>query len=297
MRTRQHGPSARSSEPKRSCDERDRGGVGDAAHGPGLSELLRSRSVAEARLWGDGVKTIGLLGGMSWESTVPYYRTINRIVGERLGRLHSARIVLYSVDFQEIEEMQHADRWEEAGALLSRAARSVESAGADFLVLCTNTMHRVAPRIEDAVSIPLLHIADATAERISSAGLETVGLLGTRFTMEQDFYRRRLEDRGGFRVILPAGSDRERVHRVIYDELCRGHVAEGSRAEFRRILSDLIGRGCEGVVLGCTEIGLLLGPDDAPVPLFDTAEIHAAAAALHALGQPTGALLRPGRDP
>ncbi len=231
------------------------------------------------------MKTAGLLGGMSWESTVSYYQTINRVVGKRLGGLHSAKILLYSVDFHDVEKLQRADRWEESGELLAKAARALESAGAEFLVLCTNTMHRVAPLIEASVSIPLLHIADATAESISAAGLTQVGLLGTRFTMEQEFYRGRLEERHGLKVVVPSEPDRESVHRIIYDELCRGQILEASRSEYRRVVLDLVARGCEGVVLGCTEIGLLLRPSDAPVPLFDTAEIHAEKAASYALGE------------
>jgi len=224
------------------------------------------------------MKTIGLIGGMSWESTVPYYQTINRLIGARLGGLHSARIVLFSVDFHEIEQLQHADRWTEAAEILARAARALERAGADFLVLCTNTMHRVAPEITRAVSLPLLHIADATAERIKAARLERVGLIATRFTMEQDFYRGRLEHTHGLQVLVPPAADREIVHRVIYDELCRGIVREESRAEFRRIVADLVRAGAGGVILGCTEIGLLLKDGDCTVPLFDTTRLHAAAA-------------------
>lgn len=235
------------------------------------------------------MKTIGLLGGMSWESTVSYYQTINRTVGDRIGGLHSAEILLYSVDFRDVERLQRAGRWEEAGELLSNAARTLESAGAGFLVLCTNTMHRVAPQIEASVSIPLLHIADATAERISSSGLTRVGLLGTRFTMEQDFYRGRLERRHGLAVVVPPERDRESVHRIIYDELCRGRVLESSRSEYQRIISGLVASGCEGIVLGCTEIGLLVRPADAPVPVFDTAEIHAEKAALYAMDGETAA--------
>jgi aspartate racemase len=229
------------------------------------------------------VKTIGLLGGMSWQSTVPYYQTINRVVGERLGGLHSARIVLHSVDFHEIEQLQHAGRWPEAGETLAGAARSLEGAGADFLVLCTNTMHRVAPQIEEAVTIPLLHIADATAVRIKAAGLQRVGLLGTRFTMEQEFYRGRLETRHDLEVLVPPDDDREAVHRIIYEELCRGRVLESSRKQYQDVVSSMVSRAAEGVILGCTEIGLLLRPSDAAVPLFDTAEIHAEAAAEYAL--------------
>jgi amino-acid racemase len=229
------------------------------------------------------VKTVGLLGGMSWESTVPYYRTINRVVGERLGGLHSARIVLYSVDFHEIEQLQHAARWSEAGDLLVQGARAIERAGADFLVLCTNTMHKVAAQIEEATRMPLLHIADPTAARIRAAGVGKVGLLGTRFTMEQDFYRGRLEGAHGLEVMVPPEADREIVHRVIYEELCHGRVLEGSRRRYQEIVSGLAARGADGIILGCTEIGLLLRPGDAQVPLFDTTEIHAEAAAEHAL--------------
>jgi aspartate racemase len=229
------------------------------------------------------VKTAGLIGGMSWESTVPYYRTINRAVGEALGGLHSARMVVYSVDFQEIEELQHAGRWTEAAEVLAAAGRAVERAGADFLVLCTNTMHKVAPQLEAAVGIPLLHIADATATRVRAAGVARVGLLGTRFTMEEDFYRGRLERGHGLEVLVPARGQRETVHRVIYEELCRGSVRDESRLEYQRIVGDLVGQGAEGVILGCTEIGLLLGPRDAEVPLFDTAQIHAEEAARYSL--------------
>jgi aspartate racemase len=229
------------------------------------------------------VKTIGLLGGMSWESTVPYYRIINQVVGERLGGLHSARLLLWSVDFEEIERLQRSERWEESGELLADAARTLESAGAELLVICTNTMHKVAGRVEESLTIPLLHIADATAEAIRDAGIGRVGLLGTRFTMEQDFYRGRLEERHGLDVTVPDEPGREATHRIIYEELCRGRVLEDSRSELRRIVERLVERGAEGVVLGCTEIGLLLRQSDAPVPLFDTAEIHARAAALRAL--------------
>jgi aspartate racemase len=231
------------------------------------------------------MKTIGLIGGMSWESTVPYYRTINRVVGERLGGLHSAKLVLYSVDFHEIERLQHEGRWVESGDMLADAARAVRRGGADFLVLCTNTMHKVAGQIEAAVDVPLLHIADATAERVKAAGLTRVGLLGTTFTMEQDFYRGRLEDRHGLTVLTPPADQRSLVHRVIYGELCLGNVVDASRRAFQRVVDDLVARQVEGVILGCTEIGLLLRPEDAPVPLFDTATIHAEAAAHYALAE------------
>jgi aspartate racemase len=221
---------------------------------------------------------------MSWESTVPYYQIINRTVGARLGGLHSARILLYSVDFEEIERLQHGDRWDEAGSLLSEAAARLEEGGADFLVLCTNTMHRVAPAIEARVGIPLLHIADPTAEAIRSRGLSDVALLGTRFTMEQDFYRGRLGRQFGLVVRVPDLASRQMVHEVIYQELCRGVVSEPSREKFRGVVSELVGQGAQGVILGCTEIGLLLRPEDASVPLFDTALLHAEAAAELALG-------------
>ena len=230
------------------------------------------------------MKTLGLLGGMSWESTIPYYRIINETVRERLGGLHSAPIILYSVDFHAIERLQQAGDWAQAGHVLARAARVLEAAGADGLVLCTNTMHRVAAAIESAVTIPLLHIADPTAAAVKPAGLTTVGLLGTRFTMEQDFYRGRLTDRHGLTVIVPDPPDREIIHRVIYEELCRGAIRAESRAQYRAILQRLVEKGAEGVILGCTEIALLVGPDDASVPLFDTTALHARAAALWALG-------------
>jgi len=229
------------------------------------------------------MKTIGLLGGMSWESTVPYFQVLNREVGKRLGGLHSARIALLSVDFHEIERLQHQGRWEELGEILAGEARTIEAAGADFLVLCTNTMHLVAPAIESAIRIPLLHIADATAHRIRETGLSRVGLLGTRFTMEEPFYRGRLQDRHGLEVIVPSAEDRAVVHRVIYEELVLGKILPASRREYQRITAAMEGEGAQGVILGCTEIGLLLRPGDSGVPLFDTALIHAEAAAAEAL--------------
>lgn len=231
----------------------------------------------------DGSLTIGLLGGMSWESTVPYYRAINETVREALGGLHSARIVLYSVDFHDVEAMQRTGRWSAAGDALARAAVAVEGAGADFLVLCTNTMHKVAATIERAVRIPLLHIADPTADAVKAAGLRTIGLLGTRFTMEEDFYRGRLRALHGLDVVVPDAADRDAVHRIIYDELCMGQVVEASRAQYRRIVERLVARGAEGIVFGCTEITMLIGAADASVPTFDTTRIHARAAALRAV--------------
>ena len=231
------------------------------------------------------MKTLGLIGGMSWESTIPYYRIINETVREQLGGLHSARLILYSVDFHDIERLQQAGAWDEAGTILADAARALEAAGAEGLALCTNTMHKVAPAIESAVDIPLLHIADPTAAAVKAAGLHVVGLLGTRFTMEQDFYRSRLTDRHGLVVIVPDAADRAIVHRVIYEELCQGDLRAESRAQYREILQRLVETGAEGIILGCTEIALLVGPDDAPVPLFDTTALHARAAAAWALGE------------
>ena len=229
------------------------------------------------------MKTIGLLGGMSWESTVPYYQIINRTINDRLGGLHSAKIVLHSVDFHEIEQLQHAGEWDKTGSILAQAARSLETAGADCLVLCTNTMHRVADAIQGAIEIPLLHIADAVASSVRESDIHGVGLLGTRFTMEQAFYRDRLSDMHGLRVLVPDKQQRETIHRVIYHELCAGLIKNESRIEFAEIIRDLADRGAEGTILGCTEISLLVKQEDSPVPLFDTAEIHARRAALWAL--------------
>ena len=229
------------------------------------------------------MKTIGLIGGMSWESTIPYYRQINETIRERMGGLHSARVVLYSVDFHEIEQLQRAGDWDSAGAILAEAARSLEAAGATFLVLCTNTMHKVASHIEAAVNIPLLHIADPTAAEIKRAGYSTVGLLGTRFTMEQAFYRDRLSEHHGLRVVVPETEDREVVHRIIYEELCRGIVKPESRSEYRRVMKNLATQGVQAIILGCTEISLLVDQQDSEVPLFDTTAIHARSAAEEAL--------------
>jgi len=230
------------------------------------------------------LKTIGLIGGMSWESTLEYYRLINEGVKERLGGLHSARCALYSVDFAEVEEMQVGGQWDEAGKLLGLAARRLEAAGADFVVLCTNTMHKVADKIELGIRIPFLHIADATAQQILKSGLKRVGLLGTRFTMEEEFYRGRLTDRYNLEVLIPSAPDRETVHRVIYEELCLGRIEPDSRERYRKIMRGLADRGAEGIILGCTEIGLLVQAQDSPVPLFDTTRIHAQAAVERALG-------------
>ncbi|MFJ2780830.1 aspartate/glutamate racemase family protein [Kitasatospora sp. NPDC087315] len=223
------------------------------------------------------MRTLGLIGGMSWESTAEYYRRLNELTRERLGGLHSAQLVLYSVDFAAIEQLQAEGRWTEAGEILAGAARSLEAAGAELLLICTNTMHRVADQVAAAASVPLLHLADATAGAVRSAGLRRIGLLGTAFTMEQDFYRGRLEA-NGLDVVVPDAAGRALVHRVIYEELCLGIVREESRAAYRRVIEELVAAGAEGVILGCTEIELLIGPQDSPVPVFPTARLHAEAA-------------------
>lgn len=228
------------------------------------------------------MKTIGLIGGMSWESTALYYRLINRAIADKLGGFHSARLILFSVDFHEVEDQQQRGAWDEAAAQLTNVGQTLERAGAQLLVLCTNTMHKVADAIADGVGIPLLHIADATADAVTGLGLRQVGLLGTRFTMEQDFYRGRLEDRG-LTVVVPKAGDRAVVNQVIYDELCHGDVRDTSRVEYRRIMNDLAKAGAEGIIWGCTEIGMLVSAADSPVPTFDTTQIHAEAAAAYAL--------------
>jgi aspartate racemase len=224
------------------------------------------------------MKTLGLIGGMSWESTVPYYRLINEGVKARLGGLHSAKLVLYSVDFAEVEALQRAGQWQTAGQMLAQAAQSLHAAGAQGVVLCTNTMHKVADAIESAVDLPLIHIADATAQVVRAAGLQRVGLLGTRFTMEQDFYKARLQNAFGLDVLVPSQPERDEVHRIIYDELCLGQVHGASRDAYRRVMGQLVSEGVQGIILGCTEIGLLVSDKDSPVPLFDTTALHAQAA-------------------
>lgn len=228
------------------------------------------------------MKRIGLIGGMSWESSAEYYRLLNELVRDRLGELHSADCVLISLDFAEIEALQASGDWERAGEILAGAARSLEAAGAELVVLCTNTMHKVAPQIEAVIDVPFLHLADTTAEAVRDAGLVRVGLLGTAFTMEQDFYRDRLASHG-LEVLVPSAEDRAIVHRVIYDELCLGIVTEESRGEYRRIMAELVASGAEGIILGCTEIELLVGPADASVPTFPTTRLHAEAAVAAAL--------------
>ncbi|TFH07133.1 MAG: aspartate/glutamate racemase family protein [Candidatus Atribacteria bacterium] len=229
------------------------------------------------------MKTIGLLGGMSWESTVGYYRAINEGVKKALGDLHSAKIAMVSVDFDPIAKLQHKGDWDETGRLLAEAAQSIEAAGADFLLICANTMHKVAPQIEAAIDIPILHIADATADVLIQRGIKTVGLLGTAFTMEQDFYRGRLQDKHGIHVIIPNAEDRQIVHNVIYQELILGNQNDASRAEYLRIIDELAAQGAEAVILGCTEIGMLVRQSDTDVMLLDTTAIHAAKAVEAAL--------------
>lgn len=231
------------------------------------------------------MKTIGLLGGMSWESTVGYYRAINEGVKKALGGLHSAKIVLYSVDFDPIEKMQHAGDWAATAIELSAAAKRIEAAGADFLLICTNTMHRVAAEVETSIGIPLLHITDATGERLVTEGVTSVGLLGTAFTMEQAFYKDRLADRFSLDVLVPQDKDRRIVHDVIYQELCLGKVAAESKRQYLRIIDELAGRGAQGVILGCTEIGMLVAQPDTGVKLFDTTAIHAEQAVTRAVGE------------
>lgn len=229
------------------------------------------------------MKTIGLLGGMSWESTVEYYKAINEGVKDSLGGLHSAKIAMYSVDFDQIEKLQHQGDWEETAQILTKAALSVQSAGADFILICTNTMHKVAPSIETALNIPLLHIADATAEVLVKKGIKKVGLLGTAFTMEQDFYKGRLTDKYNLTVIVPNEDDRSIIHNVIYKELCLGKSLAASKAEYLRIIESLANQGAEAVILGCTEIGLLVNQADTQVELLDTTYIHAQKAVEYAI--------------
>jgi len=224
------------------------------------------------------MKTIGLIGGMSWESSAEYYRLINQGMKARLGGHRNARSIMATVCFEEIKQLQHAERWDELGQQMQQAARQVVAGGADFVVLCTNTMHRVAPAIEEVLSVPFLHIVDPTAAALRAAGVQRVGLLGTRFTMEQDFYRRRMEDLHGIKVLVPDDAERDIVHDVIYDELCHGIVRDESRAAYQRIIATLQADGAQGVILGCTEIMLLIGPQDSALPVFDTTALHAMAA-------------------
>jgi aspartate racemase len=229
------------------------------------------------------VKTIGLIGGMSWESSIEYYRIINETAQAKLGGLHSAKSIMYSVDFAEIEILQHQGKWGEAAQMLIDAAKNLENSGADFIVLCTNTMHKVADDIQANVQIPLLHIADATAQLVKDSGIKKIGLLGTRFTMEEEFYKGKLSHKYGLTVNVPNAQDREIVHRVIYDELVIGDIRPHSKEQYIRIIERMVNQGAEGVILGCTEIGLLIHKQDSQVPLFDTTRIHAEAAVEYAL--------------
>jgi len=229
------------------------------------------------------VKTIGLIGGMSWESSIEYYRIINETTKAKLGGLHSAKSVMVSVDFAEIEILQHQGKWTEAAQVLIETAKDLENGGADFIVLCTNTMHKVADDIQANVNIPLLHIADATAQLVKEAGIQKVGLLGTRFTMEEEFYKGRLSQKYGLSVSVPNAPQRDTIHRVIYDELVLGKIEQNSKEQYVDIIRQMIDQGAEGIILGCTEIGLLIQDQDSPVPLFDTTRIHAEAAVEYAL--------------
>lgn len=228
------------------------------------------------------MKTIGLIGGMSWESSAEYYRLLNEQVKHHLGGLHSAECLMYSVDFEEIERFQSQGKWEEAGERLADVARSLEKGGAELIVLCTNTMHKVISSIEEAVSVPVLHIADATAKEIRANHLHTVGLLGTKYTMEQDFYKERIAD-SGIEVLIPETAERDMINEIIFNELCVGKINESSKVKYQQAIQNLINRGAQGIILGCTEIGLLIHDEDAEVPLFDTAKIHVKAAVEKAL--------------
>lgn len=235
------------------------------------------------------MKTIGLIGGMSWESSLEYYRIINEETKKHLGGLHSAKSLMYSVDFAEIEELQHKGDWETATKLMVDAAKRLENGGADFVLICTNTMHKMAKAVEEAISIPILHIADPTAEAIKAQGLTKVALLGTKYTMEQDFYRGRLIEQFGLDVIIPSETDRQTVHDIIYDELCQGEIKATSKQQYMEIIDRLVTDGAQGIILGCTEIGLLIKQADVALPVFDTTQIHATAAVEMALGLRTPA--------
>lgn len=231
------------------------------------------------------MKTIGLIGGMSWESSIEYYRIINETVREKLGGLHSAKSIMYSVEFAEIESLQHQGRWEDAAQIMIMAAHSLENGGAEFALICTNTMHILYDEVQKCVHIPLLHIADATGEEIGSKGIQKVALLGTRFTMEEDFYKGRLIERYNLDIVIPDTEEMKAIHRIIYEELCTGMIKPSSRQVYIEIIDRLVGEGAEGVILGCTEIGLLVKEANSPVPLFDTTEIHAKAAVRYALAK------------
>lgn len=229
------------------------------------------------------MKTIGLIGGMSWESSIEYYRIINETAKAKLGGLHSAKSLMVSVDFADVEILQQQGRWAEAAQMLVEVAKSLQKGGADFLVLCTNTMHKVADEIQERVNLPFLHIADATAQRVNGAGIQNIGLLGTRFTMEEEFYKGRLSEKYGLNVMIPNAQEREVVHRVIYEELVLGRIEPRSKAQYLDIIEQMVSQGAEGIILGCTEIGLLVQQTDSQVPLFDTTRIHAEAAVEYSL--------------
>ena len=229
------------------------------------------------------MKTMGLIGGMSWESTVEYYKIINEIIKEKLGGLHSAKILMYSVDFEEIAELQHEGRWKELTEVMVEIAKRLEGAGADFLLICTNTMHKMADDVQQEIGIPLLNIIDVTAERIKKLGLRKVGLLGTKFTMEDDFYKGRLTRKHGIEVLIPDDEERQLVHDIIYDELCLGVIKQSSKEKVKRIVENLVSKGAEGIILGCTELPLLIKQEDCDVPVLDTTRIHAEAAVEYAI--------------
>lgn len=228
------------------------------------------------------MKTIGLVGGMSWESTVSYYQIVNQVIKQELGGLHSAKVLLYSVDFQEIAEYQEEGEWDKSGEVLGKVALKLQEAGADFIVICTNTMHKVAPEIAQMISIPLIHIAEATAEALIEKSIDTVALLGTKYTMKEDFYKSKIQD-SGIKVLIPGEEDIEIINSVIYEELCLGLISEASKKEFLRIITGLKKQGAQGVILGCTEIGLLIKQEDTDLPVFDTTYIHALKAALYSI--------------
>lgn len=229
------------------------------------------------------MKTIGLIGGMSWESSLEYYRIINETVKEKLGGFHSAKCLMYSVDFEEVEKLQRHGKWDEATALMIDAAQRVKKGGADFVVICTNTMHKMAEEVQSSINIPLLHIADVTAERIKAQGLKKVGLLGTKFTMEEDFYKGRLIKKHGLEVMIPDDEEREAINNILYNELCMGEIKKISKDKFKKIIDNLVLKGAEGIILGCTEIPLLIDKEDYEIPLFDTTRIHAEEAVEYAL--------------
>ncbi len=229
------------------------------------------------------MKTIGVIGGMSWESTVSYYQLLNKAVNQAKGGFHSAKLILNSVDFAEIEQLQRGGEWDKTAVILGEAAQSLERAGADFILIATNTMHIVASQVEEAVNVPLIHIADATGAQLVQQGITKVGLLGTAFTMEQAFYKQRLTDKFGIEVIVPNGVQRKLVHNIIYDELCKGQISSRSRNDYQSIIEELSENGAQGVILGCTEIGLLIKQEDTNVPLFDTTKLHVEAAVHEAL--------------